>query len=105
MTTMTIKPKKAVYVIRVADRKTGEQMDFDITARSVQEAESRAMGAGWLVVDPTSEPEATPSAEVIEAKMRERAVMFGVLKALGIAAAVVIGLVVVGNIVFFLAAQ
>lgn len=105
MSTMTMKPKKAVFVIRVEDRKSGERLTVEVPARSVQDAESQAAKAGWLVLDPTSEPEPQPTAEQVEAKARERAVMFGTLKALGIAALAIVGLIVVGNIAFFLAAQ
>lgn len=100
-----MKQKKAAFVIRVEDRRTHERMDFDIIARSVQEAEKRAMDAGWIVVNPTTEPAPEPSESELQAARQERAVMFGTLKALGIAALVIIGLIVVGNVVVFLASQ
>lgn len=100
-----MKPKKAVFVIGVQDRKSGERLTVEVPARSVHEAEAKASDAGWLVLDPTTEPAAQPTAQEVDAKLKERAVMFGVLKALGIAALAVIGLVILGNIVVFLAAQ
>ena len=95
---------KNVYVIKVQDRTSGEKLDFEITARSVHEAESKAYDAGWLVLDPSSPPPA-PSQSDNEAKARELAVKIGVLKALGIAALVIAGLFVIGNIIVFLISE
>lgn len=101
---MAARPKKAEYVIEVEDRNTGERHKFPITARTVQEAEAKADEAGWRVIDPSAPlPEPTP--EEVAAKQQERAVKFGILKALGIAAGALIALVVLGNIVVFLASQ
>jgi hypothetical protein len=104
MSTLTAKPKKAEFVIKVEDRNTGERLNFDIVARTVQEAEAKAADAGWIVVDPST-PAPKPSESEIAAGMQERAVRNGILKALCIAAVVVVGLVVVGNIVVFLISQ
>ena len=93
------------YVIRIEDRTTGEQMDFSIPARSVHEAEQKAFDAGWLVIDPTQAPPPKASDTEVAAKANERAVMFGILKAVGIIAVALVALVVVGNIVVFLANQ
>lgn len=101
----TDKPKKATFVIKVEDRNNGKQFPLDIEARSVHEAEAKAYDAGWLVLDPTTEPPAQPSESETQAQMQERAVKRGVLKALGIAALVIIGLVILGNVAVFLAAQ
>ena len=98
-------PKKATFVIRVEDRNNGKRFPLEIVARSVHEAEAKAFDAGWIVLDPTSEPPAKPSDAEIQAQMQERAVKRSVLKALGIAALVIIGLVILGNVVVFLASQ
>lgn len=83
MKTIADKPKKSVYRIRVADRITSEQHEFDIRARDVFDAERQAADAGWVVMDPTDAPPPAVRETPPEKKM-ERAVMFGVLKAIGI---------------------
>jgi hypothetical protein len=106
MSTMTAnKPKKAAFVIKVEDRNNGKRFPLEITARSVHEAEAMAFDAGWIVLDPTTAPPAKPSEAETVAQMQQRAITRGVLHALGIAALVIIGLVILGNVVVFLAAQ
>lgn len=83
---------------------TGERMSVWVRAKTVQDAELMANDAGWLVLDP-SEPLPPPSPDEIAAASHERAVMYGTLKALGIAAAILVGIVVLGNIAVFLASQ
>lgn len=95
---------KNIYVIKVQDRKSGERLDFEITARSVHDAEVKAYDAGWLVVDPSGpRPEATEAERANTAQ--EAAVKRGVLKALGIALLVAVGLIVAGNIIVFLVGE
>ena len=93
-----------IYVIKVQDRKSGERLDFEITARSVHEAEAKAYDAGWLVVDPSGPaPEPTEAERTTAAQ--EVAVKRGVLKALGIALLVLVGLIVAGKIIVFLVGE
>ncbi len=93
-----------IYVIKVQDRKSGERLDFEITARSVHEAEAKAFDAGWLVIDP-SVPASEPTEAERATKAQEVAVKRGVLKALDIALLVVVGLIVIGNIIVFLVGE